>query len=104
MRYYFHLRSENEIIPDSDGIEIDHSSNVRSAVLNALAEISGHIPGVLDHLNDWKLSVCTSLEEVVFSIPLGEVSVAQAERRLIGSVDLQDWCSDPAEVDSLHAA
>jgi hypothetical protein len=74
MRYYFHLKSQNEIITDHDGIDIEDSGGVRSAVTQALAEIIGQVPELLDRLSDWKLAVCTSSDEVVFSIPLHEFS------------------------------
>jgi hypothetical protein len=74
MRYYFHLRSENEIIPDNDGIDIEDAGDVRSAVMAALAEIIDQIPELLDRLSEWKLAVCTSSDEVVFSIPLHKFS------------------------------
>jgi hypothetical protein len=74
MRYYFHLKSQNEIIRDDDGIDIEDSGKVHSAVLRALAEIIHQIPELLERLSDWKLAVCTSSEEVVFSVPLHEFS------------------------------
>jgi len=83
MRYYFHLKSQNQILRDHNGIHIDDSGALRSAVLGALAEICGQVPGVLDHLGEWNLAVCTSLEEEVFSIPLRKVSLAAAELGLV---------------------
>ena len=73
MRYYFHLKSQNDIIPDDDGIDLE-DSGVRSAVMDALAAIIGQVPQLLDRLSEWKLAVCTSSNEVVFSIPLHEFS------------------------------
>jgi hypothetical protein len=72
MRYYFHLKSQNDIIPDDEGIDIE-DSGVRSAVMDALAAIIGQVPQLLDRLSEWKLAVCTSSNEV-FSIPLHEFS------------------------------
>jgi hypothetical protein len=73
MRYYFHLKSQNDIIPDDDGVDIE-GSGLRTAVMNALAEILGQVPQLLDRLSEWKLAVCTSSDELVFSIPLNEFS------------------------------
>ena len=72
MRYYFHLKSQNDIIPDDEGIDIE-DSGIRSAVTSALAEIISQVPQLLDRLSEWKLAVCTSSNEV-FSIPLHEFS------------------------------
>jgi hypothetical protein len=72
MRYYFHLKSQNDIIPDVDGIDIE-DSGLRTAVIDALGEILGQVPQLLDRLSEWKLAVCTSSDEV-FSIPLHEFS------------------------------
>ena len=73
MRYYFHLKSQNDdIIPDDDGIDIEDSC-VRSAVMDALAAIIGQVPQLVDQLSEWKLAVCTSSNEV-FSISLDEFS------------------------------
>ena len=79
MRYFFHLRSENQMVPDDDGVEIDGAECTHAAVMRALAEISGQIPNVLDRLGEWDLSVCTSSEELVFSLPLREVFSATGE-------------------------
>jgi hypothetical protein len=74
MRYYFHLKSHNEILADDDGIDIEDSGGLRTAVMGALAEIIGQVPELLDRLSDWKVAVCTASGEVVFSIPLHEFS------------------------------
>lgn len=104
MRYFFHLRSQKDIILDDEGIVIDDARSVRSAVLKALAEISTQIPEVLEHLSDWRVVVSTPSEEVV-SFPLGEISVATAERSLARRVGAEDWrqLADTAELGHLRA-
>ncbi len=106
MRYFFHLRSSNDIIPDYDGINIEDCNSVRSAVLKALAEIGGQIPEVVQHLSDWRFVVCTSSEEVV-SLPLREISLAAAERSLmqwIGSEELRERAADTVRLGAMSAA
>ena len=73
MRYYFHLKSQTDMIADDEGIDIEDSA-LRSAVVGSLAEILGQVPQLLDRLSEWKLAVCTSSDEVVFSVPLHEFS------------------------------
>jgi hypothetical protein len=104
MRYFFHLRSQKDIIPDAEGIVIEDAKSVRSAVLKALTEISTQIPEVLEHLSDWRVVVSTSSEEVV-SFPLGEISLATAERSLGRRVGVEDWrqLADTAELGQRRA-
>ena len=75
MRCYFHLLSDETIIPDEEGLQIE-SADLHAVLRTALSEIRREQPQLFTEVSDWRLSVCNVLDEVIISIPLRDHAFA----------------------------
>jgi hypothetical protein len=72
MRYYFHLLSEETILPDEEGVQLQGEDNLPGAVLKALSELRCERPELFEGVSEWQLIVCNILDEVRFSVRLSD--------------------------------
>jgi hypothetical protein len=80
MRYYFHLQSDDEIVPDEEGVHLEGEKNLHGAVHKALSELRGEQPELFKGVSEWQLIVCNILDEVMFSVNLRDHRAADLLR------------------------
>jgi hypothetical protein len=80
MRYYFHLQSEDKIVPDEEGVHLEGEKNLPSAVHKALSELHDEQPELFERVSEWQLIVCNILDEVMFSMNLRDHRAADLLR------------------------
>ena len=57
MRLYFHLISDFAEIPDTDGVEVKDTADLRPQILKALEEIRKEEPHLLEDGKGWRVNV-----------------------------------------------
>ena len=80
MRYYFHLQSDDKIVPDEEGVHLEGEKNLHGAVHKALSELRGEQPELFKGVSEWQLIVCNILDEVMFSVNLRDHRAADLLR------------------------
>ena len=80
MRYYFHLQSEDKIVPDEEGVNLEGEKNLPGAVYKALSELHDEQPELFERVSEWQLIVCNILDEVMFSMNLRDRRAADLLR------------------------
>ena len=72
MRLYFHLVSDFAEIPDTDGLEVRNTGDLRPQILKALEEIRKEKPHLLEDDRGWRVNVADDLGQVLFSLALDD--------------------------------
>lgn len=80
MRCYFHLLSEDKIVPDEEGVQLEGEKNLHDAVHKALSGLRGEQPELFEVGSEWQLIVCNILDEVMFSMNLRDHRAADLLR------------------------
>ena len=70
MRLYFHLVSDLAEIPDTDGLEVRNTFDLRPQILKALEEIRKEKPHLLEDGRGWRVNVADDSGQVLFSLAL----------------------------------
>ena len=70
MRLYFHVVSDFAEIPDTDGLEVRDTSDLRPQILKALEEIRKEKPHLLEEGRGWRVNVADDSGQVLFSLAL----------------------------------
>jgi hypothetical protein len=74
MRLYFHLVSDFAEIPDTDGLEVKATGDLRPQILKALEEIRKEKPELLDEGRSWRVNVADDSGQVLFSLALDDLA------------------------------
>ena len=69
-RYYFHLATGHETVPDEDGLELVDLAKARNGVLAAVQEFRRECSSEADDWKGWRLNMADARGAVVFSISL----------------------------------
>ena len=70
MRLYFHLVSDLAEIPDTDGLEVRNTGDLRPQILKALEEIRKEKPHLSEDGRGWRVNVADDSGQVLFSLAL----------------------------------
>jgi hypothetical protein len=70
MRCFFHLRHEQELIVDTDGLEVSHIEAVHAYALEAIQELRQETGLVFDDWQGWQLIVVDEGGEILLSFCL----------------------------------
>ena len=74
MRYYFHLVSGRDEIPDDTGLELLNFETVEVQALNAISELRQEAGMTLEDWADWRMDIVGPEGRLLQSIPLAAVS------------------------------
>jgi hypothetical protein len=74
MRLYFRVVSDFAEIPDTDGLGVRDTSEVRSQILKALEAIRKEKPHLFEEGGGWRVDVADDSGQVLFSVPLVELA------------------------------
>jgi hypothetical protein len=77
MRLYFHLVSDFAEIPDTDGLEVRNTDDLRPQFLKALEEIRREKPHLSEEGTGWRVNVADASGQVLFSLALDDVAGGQ---------------------------
>ena len=72
MRLYFHLVSDFAEIPDTDGLEVRATGDLRPQILKALEEIRKEKPHLFEEGRGWRVNVADDSGQVLFSLALDD--------------------------------
>jgi hypothetical protein len=72
MRLYFHLVSDFAEVPDTDGVEVRDTSDLRPQILKALEEIRKEKPHLLEEGRGWRVNVADDSGQVLFLLSLDD--------------------------------
>jgi hypothetical protein len=71
-RYYFHLASQHETIPDEDGVEVTALAEACAEAVGVVEELRQSNPAAAAKWKGWSLDVADASGAIVFSISLDE--------------------------------
>jgi hypothetical protein len=74
MRLYFHLVSDFAEIPDTDGLEVKATGDLRPQILKTLQEIRKEKPHLLEDGKGWRVNVADDSGQVLFSLALDDLA------------------------------
>ena len=64
-------------VPDTDGVEVSDTSDLRAQILKALEEIRKEKPELLDESRSWRVNVADDSGQVLFSLGLDDLGEGQ---------------------------
>jgi hypothetical protein len=75
-RYFFHLVSDHEVIPDQEGVDLLADERVLSHVVRAVDELVRDEPSSDEWLG-WRLEITDGAGQVILIIPLSRSNQGQ---------------------------
>jgi hypothetical protein len=72
MRLYFHLVSDFGEVPDTAGVEVRDTSDLRPQIIKALEEIRKEKPHLLEEGRGWRVNVADNSGQVLFLLSLDD--------------------------------
>jgi hypothetical protein len=76
-RYFFHLVSPHEVIPDEEGVDMSTGEEALSQILQAVNEFIKEALS-FDEWQGWSLEITDGIGSMVLSIPLTDFDQTQS--------------------------
>lgn len=70
MRYYFHIRIDDDLIRDEEGLELENDELAREAAIKSAAELRGEYPRNETHVGPQLISVSDGAGREIFVVPI----------------------------------